>query len=32
VPNDKDLQIKGLDNSVFPWRVASDGSVYNGLA
>ena len=32
VPNDKDLQIKGLDNSVFPWRVASDGSVHNGLA
>src|SRR5579864_590943 len=32
VPNEKDLQIKGLDNSVFPWRVAGDGSVHNGLA
>jgi len=32
VPNDKDLQIKGLDNSVFGWRVADDGSVHNGLA
>jgi sulfane dehydrogenase subunit SoxC len=31
-PNDSDLQIRGLDNSVFPWRVASDGSVHNGLA
>ena len=25
-------RIKGLDNSVFPWRVASDGSIHNGLA
>ena len=32
VPNDANLQIKGLDNSVFPWRVASDGTVHNGLA
>jgi sulfane dehydrogenase subunit SoxC len=31
-PNDGDLQIRGLDNSVFPWRVDSDGSVHNGLA
>ena len=31
-PNDSNLQIKGLDNSVFGWRVASDGSVHNGLA
>jgi sulfane dehydrogenase subunit SoxC len=32
VPNDAQLQIKGLDNSIFPWRVASDGTVHNGLA
>jgi sulfane dehydrogenase subunit SoxC len=32
VPNDNDLVVKGLDNSVFPWRIASDGSVHNGLA
>ena len=32
VPNDANLQIKGLDNSVFPWRVASDGTIHNGLA
>jgi sulfane dehydrogenase subunit SoxC len=32
VPNDANLQIKGLDNSVFPWKVASDGTVHNGLA
>ena len=31
-PNDAQLQIKGLDNSVFPWRVASDGTIHNGLA
>jgi sulfane dehydrogenase subunit SoxC len=32
VPNNAQLQIKGLDNSIFPWRVASDGTVHNGLA
>lgn len=32
VPNNADLQIKGNDNSVFPWRIASDGTVHNGLA
>ena len=32
VPNDAQLQIKGLDNSIFPWKVASDGTVHNGLA
>jgi len=32
VPNDSKLVVKGLDNTVFPWRVASDGSVHNGLA
>ena len=31
-PNDAKFQIKGLDNSIFPWRVAGDGTVHNGLA
>ncbi|HLJ24110.1 MAG TPA: molybdopterin-dependent oxidoreductase [Candidatus Acidoferrales bacterium] len=31
-PVDKDFQVPGADNSVFPWRIASDGSVHNGLA
>jgi hypothetical protein len=31
-PNTADLQIRGLDNSIFPWRVAADGSIHNGLA
>jgi sulfane dehydrogenase subunit SoxC len=31
-PNDKDLRIQGADNSVFPWKIARDGSVTNGLA
>jgi sulfane dehydrogenase subunit SoxC len=30
-PPDK-VRIRGADNSVQPWRVASDGSVHNGLA
>ncbi len=32
IPNDNNFSVKGLDNSVFPWRVASDGSIHNGLA
>jgi sulfane dehydrogenase subunit SoxC len=32
VPNDKDFRVLGADNSVFPWRIAGDGSVHNGLA
>ena len=32
VPNDAQFQVKGMDNSIFPWRVASDGTVHNGLA
>jgi sulfane dehydrogenase subunit SoxC len=31
-PNDSNLQIRGLDNSIFSWRVAGDGSIHNGLA
>ena len=31
-PLDGKLQIRGADNSVQPWRVATDGSVYNGLS
>ena len=30
-PPDK-VRIRGADNSVQPWKVASDGSVTNGLA
>ena len=30
-PVDK-VHVRGADNSVQPWRVASDGSVHNGLA
>jgi hypothetical protein len=29
---DGNLRIQGADNSVQPWRVASDGSVRNGLS
>jgi len=31
-PLDDKLRIQGADNSVQPWKVASDGSVHNGLA
>jgi sulfane dehydrogenase subunit SoxC len=31
-PLDNKLQIRGADNSVQPWKIASDGSVQNGLA
>jgi len=30
-PVDK-VRVRGTDNTVFPWRIASDGSVRNGLA
>ena len=30
-PADK-VRVRGADNSVQPWRVAADGSVYNGLS
>jgi sulfane dehydrogenase subunit SoxC len=31
-PLDNDFRVPGTDNSVFPWKIASDGSVHNGLA
>jgi sulfane dehydrogenase subunit SoxC len=31
-PNNSDFRVPGADNSVFPWRIAGDGSVHNGLA
>jgi sulfane dehydrogenase subunit SoxC len=31
-PLDDKFRIQGADNSVQPWKVASDGSVHNGLA
>jgi sulfane dehydrogenase subunit SoxC len=31
-PVDNNFSVPGADNSVFPWRIASDGSVHNGLA
>ena len=32
VPLDPAFRVPGLDNSIQPWRVASDGTVHNGLA
>ena len=31
-PLNADFRVPGADNSVMPWKVASDGSVHNGLA
>ena len=31
-PYERNYRVPGLDNSVMPWKVASDGSVTNGLA
>ncbi len=31
-PIDNNSVIPGADKSVFPWKIASDGSVHNGLA
>jgi sulfane dehydrogenase subunit SoxC len=31
-PDDKDFRAPGADNTVFPWRIAADGSVHNGMA
>ena len=31
-PLDNKLRIRGADNTVQPWRVTSDGSVYNALS
>jgi len=32
VPLDPSYSVPGLDNTIQPWRVASDGSVHNGHA
>src|SRR5712671_2908585 len=32
VPFERNYRVPGLDNSVMPWKIASDGSVTNGLA
>jgi sulfane dehydrogenase subunit SoxC len=32
VPLDPAYRVPGLDNSIQPWRIASDGSVHNGYA
>ncbi len=32
VPLDPSYRVPGLDNTIQPWRVASDGSVHNGNA
>jgi sulfane dehydrogenase subunit SoxC len=31
-PLDSSFSVPGLDNTIFPWKVASDGSVRNGYA
>jgi sulfane dehydrogenase subunit SoxC len=30
VPLDPSYNVPGLDNTIFPWRIAGDGSVHNG--
>jgi sulfane dehydrogenase subunit SoxC len=32
VPYEPTYNVPGLDNTIFPWRIASDGSVHNGRA
>ena len=32
VPLDPSYSVPGLDNTIQPWRIASDGSVHNGYA
>ena len=32
VPADPSFRVPGQDNSIQPWRIASDGSVHNGFA
>jgi sulfane dehydrogenase subunit SoxC len=32
VPLDPSYSVPGLDNTIQPWRIASDGSVHNGNA
>jgi sulfane dehydrogenase subunit SoxC len=31
-PFERNYRVRGLDNSVMPWRIGRDGSVRNGLA
>jgi sulfane dehydrogenase subunit SoxC len=31
-PLDPSFSVPGLDNTIFPWRIASDGGVHNGRA
>lgn len=31
-PYAKGYRVKGLDNTIMPWRIDGDGSVFNGLA
>lgn len=31
-PDDANFRTPGADNTVFPWRIAADGSVHNGMA
>ena len=32
VPPDQPFSVKGQDNSIQPWRIASDGSVHNAIS
>ena len=32
VPPDQPFRVKGMDNSIQPWRIASDGSVHNAIS
>ena len=32
VPPDQPFSVKGLDNSIQPWRIESDGSVHNAIS
>ena len=31
IPAGKEIRVKGLDNPIHPWKIASDGSVTNGM-
>jgi sulfane dehydrogenase subunit SoxC len=32
VPRDQRFRVKGMDNSIQPWRIESDGSVHNAIS
>ena len=32
VPRDPSYRVPGMDNSIQPWRIASDGSIHNAIA